>query len=175
MTTTAALRAIGLLAAGVVVVAACAAPAPTTAPTATTSAASPTTAPSGPQAAILGTALDVMTSGATASYTVGNLAPVPIDAQIIAAQGTMYAVDVNIVAQTGTTFFNGFYFVARDQDGASIAPAVGAVKPGITSGQLAPGQTVAAHLAFDVPQGKSISQIALRDPQGKTLAIWGVG
>ncbi|MFZ4371720.1 MAG: DUF1942 domain-containing protein [Mycobacterium sp.] len=175
MTIAGAPRAIGFLAAAVVAVAACAAPAPTTAPTATTSAARPTTAPSGPQAAILGTALNVMTSGATASYTVGNLAPVPIDAQIIAAQGTMYAVDVNIVAQTGTTFFNGFYFVARDQDGASIAPAVGAVKPGITSGQLAPGQTVASHLAFDVPQGKSISQLALRDPQGKTLAIWGVG
>jgi hypothetical protein len=87
----------------------------------------------------------------------------------------MYSVDVTIVAQSGTTVFNGFYFVARGQDGANIAPAVGAVKPGITSGQLAAGQTVVGHLAFDVPQGQSITQVALRDPQGKTLAIWGAG
>jgi hypothetical protein len=94
-------------------------------------------------------------------------------AQIIPARGTMYAVDVTIVAQSGTTVFNGFFFVAGDQDGATIAPAVGAVKPGITSGQLAAGQTVAGHIAFDVPEGRSITQVALRDPQGKTLAIWG--
>jgi hypothetical protein len=117
----------------------------------------------------------VATSNGTASYTVSNLAPVPIDAQIIAATGTMYSVDVTIVAQSGTTVFNGFYFVARDQDGAIIAPAVGAVKPGITSGQLSAGQTVIGHLAFDVPMGKSITQVVLRDPQGKTLAIWGGG
>ena len=131
------------------------------------------TPPPGPQAAILGTALEVSSSGATASYTVANLAPVPLDAQIIPARGTMYAVDVTIVAQSGTTVFNGFFFVAGDQDGATIAPAVGAVKPGITSGQLAAGQTVAGHIAFDVPEGRSITQVALRDPQGKTLAIWG--
>jgi hypothetical protein len=129
----------------------------------------------GPQAAILGTALEVTSSGATASYTVANLAPVPLDAQIIPARGTMYAVDVSIAAQSGTTLFNGFFFVAGDQDGASIAPAVGAVKPGITSGQLAAGQAVAGHVAFDVPEGKSITQVALRDPQGKTLAVWGTG
>jgi hypothetical protein len=131
------------------------------------------TPPPGPQAAILGTALEVSASGATASYTVANLAPVPLDAQIIPARGTMYAVDVTIVAQSGTTVFNGFFFVAGDQDGATVAPAVGAVKPGITSGQLAAGQTVAGHIAFDVPEGRSITQVALRDPQGKTLAIWG--
>ena len=173
MTTTAAPRAIGFLAAAVVAVAACSAPAPTTAPTATTSVANPTTVLSGPQAALLGTALDITTAGATASYTVGNLAPVPLDAQIIMAKGTMYSVDVNIEAQSGTTVFNGFYFTARDQDGSSIAPAIGAVKPGITSGQLAPGQTVVGHVAFDVAAGKSITQVALRDAQGTTLAIWG--
>ena len=175
MTITAAPRIIAFLVAAVAVVAACSTPAPTGAPTDATSAVSSTTAPSGPQAAVLGTALDVVTSNGSASYAVSNLAPVPIDAQIIAAQGTMYSVDVTIVAQSGTTAFNGFYFVARDQDGGSIAPAVGAVKPGITSGQLAAGQTVVGHLAFDVPVGKSITQVALRDPQGKTLAIWGAG
>jgi len=175
MTITAASRTIVFLAAACAATVACSAPATTTAPTAATSPASSTAVPSGPQAAILGTALDVATSNGTASYTVSNLAPVPIDAQIIAATGTMYSVDVTIVAQSGTTVFNGFYFVARDQDGANIAPAVGAVKPGITSGQLSAGQTVIGHLAFDVPVDKSITQVALRDPQGKTLAIWGGG
>jgi len=168
-------RVIVPLVATAVIAAGCASPEPTTPATETTSAASSAVENSGPQAAALGTALDVTASGATASYTLGNLAPVPVDAQIIAAQGTMYAVDVSIVAQSGTTSFNAFYFVARDQDGASIAPAVGAVKPGITSGELAPGQTVVGHLAFDVPEGKTITQVALTDPQGTTLAIWGVG
>ena len=175
MTMTAASRTIAVLAAGVTMVVACSAPATTTALTAATIAASSVTAPPGPQAAILGTALDVATLNSAASYTVSNLAPVPIDAQIIPANGTMYSVDVTIAAHSGTTIFNGFYFVARDQDGARIAPAVGAVKPGITSGQLSAGQTVAGHLAFDVPAGKSIAQVGLRDPQGKTVAIWGAG
>jgi len=150
----------------------CAPPASNTSPTATTSAPS-STPPPGPQAAALGTALDLTTASGEAAYTVANLASVPLDAQIIPARGTMYAVDVTIAARSGTTVFNGFFFVARDQDGAIIAPAVGAVKPGITSGQLAAGQTVVGHVAFDVPEGRSITQVALRDPQSKTLAIWG--
>ena len=152
----------------------CAAPASNTSPTGTTSVQS-STPPPGPQVAALGTVLDLTTASGEASYTVANLAPVPLDAQIIPARGTMYAVDVTIAAQSGTTVFNGFFFVAGDQNGAPIAPAVGAVKPGITSGQLAAGQTVAGHVAFDVPEGRSITQVALRDPQGKTLAIWGSG
>jgi hypothetical protein len=133
------------------------------------------TPPPSPQAATLGSTVDITAASGTASYTVANLAPVPLDAQIIPARGTMYAVDVTIAAHSGTTVFNGFFFVAGDQDGAPVAPAVGAVKPGITSGQLAEGQTVAGHVAFDVPEGRSITQVALRDPQGKTLAIWGSG
>jgi len=175
MTASGGLRVIVLMVAAVAVTVACSAPVPTPTATDTTSVPSSTASPSGPQAAILGTALDITTSSDTASYTVSNLAPVPIDAQIIAAKGTMYSVDVTIAAQSGTTVFNGFHFVARGRDGANIAPAVGAVKPGITSGQLAAGQTVVGHLAFDVPQSQSITQIALRDPQGKTLAIWGAG
>lgn len=152
----------------------CAEPPPPTAPNQTTVEVS-STPPPGPQAAALGTTLDVTSASGAASYTVGNLTPVPLDAQIIPARGTMYAVDVTIAAQSGTTVFNGFFFVAGDQDGVPIAPAVGAVKPGITSGQLAAGQAVAGHVAFDVPEGKSITQVALRDPQGKTLAVWGSG
>lgn len=152
----------------------CAPPASNTSPTATTSVLS-STPPPGPQAAALGTALDVTSASGAASYTVANLAPVPLDARIIPARGTMYAVDVTIAAHSGTTVFNGFFFVAGDQDGAPIAPAVGAVKPGITSGKLAAGQAVAGHVAFDVPEGRLITQVALRDPQGKTLAVWGSG
>lgn len=150
----------------------CAGPAPPTAANQTAVEVS-STPPPGPQAAVLGTTLEVTSSGATSSYTVANLAPVPLAAQIIPARGTMYAVDVTIAAQSGTTVFNGFFFVASDQNGTSIPPAVGAVKPGITSGQLAAGQTVAGHVAFDVEEGQSITQVALRDPQGKPLAIWG--
>ena len=71
-------------------------------------------------------ALTVTSADATAAYTVANLRPVPPDAQIIPAKGSMYAVDVTIAAQTGTTMYNGFYFVARAGDGSTIAPAVGA-------------------------------------------------
>ena len=165
------MAAVAVAVAAIALPAGCAESAPLTAPNQTTVEVS-STPPPGPQAAALGTTLDVTSASGAASYTVGNLAPVPLDAQIIPARGTMYAVDVTIAAQSGTTVFNGFFFVARDQDGTSIAPAVGAVKPGITSGQLAAGQTVAGHVAFDVPEGQSINQVALRDPQGKPLAIW---
>ena len=163
----------GLAIAAVLAATACGASAPTS-----TTAAQPepatTTSPSAPQVAALGTTLTITDAGGTAVYTVANLAPVPVDAQIIPAKGTMYAVDVTIDAQSGTTVYNGFYFVAAGPDGSNIAPAVGAVKPGITSGQLDAGQSLAGHVAFDVPSVQSITQVALRDPKGKTLAVWGL-
>lgn len=168
------MAAVAVAVAAMALPAGCAESSPSTAPNQTTVEVS-STPPPGPQAAALGTTLDVTSASGAASYTVGNLAPVPLDAQIIPARGTMYAVDVTIEAQSGTTVFNGFFFVAGDPDGVPIAPAVGAVKPGITSGQLAAGQTVVGHVAFDVPEGRSITQVALRDPQGKTLAVWGSG
>ena len=127
------------------------------------------------QAAPMGSTLTVTSADATAAYTVANLRPVPPDAQIIPAKGSMYAVDVTIAAQTGTTMYNGFYFVARAADGSTIAPAVGAVNPGITSGELPAGQKIDGHVAYDVPAGKAITAVGLRDPKGKMLAVWGVG
>jgi hypothetical protein len=127
------------------------------------------------QAAPMGSTLTVTSAGATAAYTVANLRPVPPDAQIIPAKGAMFAVDVTIAAQTGTTTYNGFYFVARGADGSTIAPAVGAVQPGITSGELPQGQKIDGHVAYDLPAGKAITAVGLRDPKGKMLAVWGVG
>ena len=141
----------------------------------TTPASASTAAPAAQQAAAFGTTLDITSSTGTAAYTVDNLRPVPPDAQIIPAKGTMYAVDVTIVAKTGTTTYNGFYFVARAADGSTIAPAVGAVRPGITSGQLPQGQQIAGHVAYDVPQGQTIAAIGLRDPKGAMLAVWAAG
>jgi len=133
-----------------------------------------TTAPAtaAKQAVAFGTAVEIASDGGTATYTVANLSPVPPDAQIVPAKGAMYAVDVTIAAKTGTIAYNGFWFVARAADGSNIAPAVGAVQPGITSGQLPQGQQVAAHLAYDVPKGKTITAIMFRDPKGKLLAVW---
>jgi hypothetical protein len=142
---------------------------------ATTRAPATSTAPPTQQAVAFGTSVDVTSDGGTATYTVDNLRPVPPDAQVVPAKGTMYAVDVTIVAKTGATAYNGFWFVARAADGSNIAPAVGAVQPGITSGQLPQGQQLAAHVAYDVPQGKTITAIMLRDPKGKLLAVWATG
>ena len=152
----------------------CAAPTPPTSPNQATAEVS-STPPPGPQAAALGTTLDVTTASGKASYTVANLAPVPLDAQIIPAKGVMYSVDVTIVGRTGTTVFNGFFFVARGRDGTIIAPAVGAVRPGITAGELGADQSATGHVAFDVPPGASIGQVLLRDPKGKSLAVWVAG
>lgn len=124
------------------------------------------------QAVPFGATQTVTSEGATAQYTVANLRQVPPDAQIIPAKGTMYAVDVTIAAQTGTTTYNGFYFVAKAADGSTIAPAVGAVRPGITAGQLPAGQKTDGHVAYDVPDGKTVTAILLRDPHGKLLAVW---
>jgi hypothetical protein len=137
-------------------------------------AAPATSTSSAKQAVPFGTAVDIAADGGTATYTVDNLAAVPADAQIVPAKGTMYAVDVTIVAKTGTVAYNGFWFVARASDGSNVAPAVGAVQPGITSGQLPQGQQIAAHLAYDVPKGKAITGIMFRDPKGKLLSVWAV-
>jgi hypothetical protein len=137
-------------------------------------AAPATSTSSAKQAVPFGTAVDIAADGGTATYTVDNLAAVPADAQIVPAKGTMYAVDVTIVAKTGTIAYNGFWFVARASDGSNVAPAVGAVQPGITSGQLPQGQQIAAHLAYDVPKGKTITGIMFRDPKGKLLSVWAV-
>lgn len=155
---------------------ACARPAPPTsapvgagAPITTQSVAAPRSAP---QSAALGATLDIDTGTGAASYTVGNWRVVPVDAQIIPAKGAMYAVDVRIVANAGTVAVNGFYFAARTADGSTVAPAVGAVRPGITYGQLTQGQAVEGHVAFDFAPGAAVTGIVLRDPAGKQLAFW---
>ncbi len=164
------------LAAVALITAGCAGSDPKTADSSTAQAAdNSTAAPASQQAAAFGATLDIASSTGTAAYTVDNLRPVPPDAQIIPAKGTMYAIDVTIAAKTGTTTYNGFYFVARAADGSTIAPAVGAVRPGITSGQLPQGQQIAGHVAYDVPQGQTIAAIGLRDPKGAMLAVWAAG
>jgi hypothetical protein len=140
-----------------------------------TNAPATSTAPPTQQAVAFGTPVDIASDGGTATYTVDNLRPVPPDAQIVPAKGAMYAVDVTIVVKTGTIAYNGFWFVGRAADGSNIAPAIGAVQPGITSGQLPQGQQLAAHVAYDVPQGKTITAIMFRDPKGKLLAVWATG
>lgn len=130
--------------------------------------------PSGPQSGPSGATLEIRTGSGSASYTVGNWRAVPLDAQVIPAKGVMYSVDVRIVADTGTTAINGFYFAARTADGSTIAPAVGAVRPGITYGQLSQGQSVEGHVAFDFAPGTAVSGVVLRDPAGTQLAFWSV-
>lgn len=144
-----------------------------TAPAVATDANTTTSAAPAVQAGPFGTTVTVTESGATAAYTVSNLRPVPLDAQIVPPRGTMYAVDVVIDAQTGTTSYNGFYFVAKAADGSNFPPAIGAVRPGVDSGELAAGQSLSAHVAFDVPEGQSITRVVLRDPKGNALAVWG--
>ncbi len=160
------------------VVVACSKPAPPAAGPGDTVPANPASsslAPaSAPQSGPSGATLEVDTGAGAASYTVGNWRPVPLDAQVIPAKGVMYSVDVRIVANTGTVAFNGFYFAARTADGATVAPAVGAVRPGITAGQLSPGQSVEGHVAFDFAPGTAVTGVVLRDPAGEQVAFWSV-
>lgn len=141
-------------------------------PDAPTSASVPAT-PS-VQAAEIGATLEVAGPGGTAAYTVGNWRAVPADAQIIPAKGAMYSVDVTVEGRSGTTAVNGFYFVARLADGTTVAPAVGAVRPGITYSELGQGQSVSGHVAFDLAPGAAVTGVGLRDPQGKPAAFWSI-
>lgn len=156
---------------------ACARPAPPDADPSGVVPQATTTAPASrsPQSAQVGATLDIDTPTGAASYTVGNWRAVPADAQIIPATGVMYSVDVRIVATAGAIPVNGFYFAARTADGTTVAPAVGAVRPGITYGQLTQGQSVDGHVAFDFAPGTAVTGVVLRDPGGKQLAFWSVG
>lgn len=168
-------RAVILVAATGMAVTACARPAPPVAPPASVPADIPSSSsvvPTGPKTAISGATLDIDAANGSASYTVGNWRAVPLEAQIIPAKGVMYSVDVRIVAKSGTVAVNGFYFAARTADGATVAPAVGAVRPGITYGQLTAGQSVEGHVAFDFSPGTAVTGVTLRDPAGKQLAFW---
>jgi len=154
---------------------ACARPAPPTEPATsmpTDIAPSSAPAPSGPRTAQSGATLDIDTADWSAAYTVGNWRAVPVDAQIIPAKGAMYSVDVRILGRSGTVPVNGFYFAASTDDGSTVAPAVGAVRPGITYGQLIAGQSVEGHVAFDFAPGTAVTGVLLRDPAGKQLAFW---
>jgi len=171
------MRAIVLTAATGVVLVGCSRPAPPAVPAPATPAEVTSTGPvaaSDPRTAQSGATLDVGTAGGSASYTVGNWRPVPVDAQIIPAKGVMYSVDVRVAANSGTVPINGFYFAARTADGSTVAPAVGAVRPGIIYGQLTAGQSVEGHVAFDFAPGTAVTGIVLRDPAGKQLAFWTV-
>lgn len=126
------------------------------------------------QTAQVGATLEVSGPGGSAAYTVGNWRSVPPDAQIIPARGAMYSVDVTVEGRTGTTTVNGFYFVARLADGTTVAPAVGAVRPGITYSQLGQGQSVSGHVAFDLTPGAAVTGVGLRDPSGKPAAFWSI-
>jgi hypothetical protein len=154
---------------------ACARPAPPTDPATTTPvdiAQTSAAASSGPITAQSGATLEIDNATGSASYTVGNWRAVPVDAQIIPAKGAMYSVDVRILARRGTVPVNGFYFAARTADESTIAPAVGAVRPGITYGQLSAGQSLEGHVAFDFAPGTAVTGVILRDPAGKQLAFW---
>lgn len=154
---------------------ACARPTPPAEPVVTRPAdiaPSSAAALSAPRTAQSGVTLDIDTADGAASYTVGNWRAVPLEAQIIPAKGVMYSVDVMILARRGTVPVNGFYFAARTADGSTVAPAVGAVRPGITYGQLSEGQSVEGHVGFDFAPGTAVTGVILRDPAGKQLAFW---
>ena len=154
---------------------ACGRPAPPAEPVRTPPAdiaSSSAVAPAAPRTAQSGATLDIDSANGAASYTVGNWRAVPPDAQIIPAKGAMYSVDVTILARSGTVPVNGFYFAARTADGSTVAPAVGAVRPGITYGELSAGQSVEGHVAFDFAPGAAVTGVVLRDPAGKQIAFW---
>lgn len=147
-------------------------PDPPASESAASSASSAPSASSAVQAAQIGATVEISGAGGTAAYTVANWRAVPADAQIIPAKGAMYSVDVTVEGRSGTTVVNGFFFVARLADGTTVAPAVGAVRPGITYGQVAQGQSVSGHVAFDLASGAAVTGIGLRDPGGKPAAFW---
>ena len=62
----------------------------------------------------------------TASYTVSNLRPVTPSAYAD-VKGTLYAVDVTVQSQTGTTLVHPWNFVMRTEDGTSLTPVLGGV------------------------------------------------
>ena len=81
---------------------------------------------------------------------------------------------MTIQTESGNTTYNAYYFNARTEDGTNLTPDIIHVENPLNYGDLPQGQKVAFPVAFDVPHGKMIVQIVLRDPIGRQAGLWSV-
>ena len=93
--------------------------------------------------------------------------------QVIPGQGRRTSVDVRIVANTGTVAFNGFYFVARSADGATVALLSARCARALPPVNCRQTRSVEA-TAFDRAPGTAVTGVVLRDPAGEQVAFWSV-
>ena len=143
-----------------------------------------TAAPPTAQNAVLGSTIEATfeslgdngnTVTGTASYTVSNLRPVTPSAYAD-VKGTLYAVDVTVQSQTGTTLVHPWNFVMRTEDGTSLTPVLGGVDNELPAQHLPQGQKVSGPVPVDVPPGKTIVEIVLSNGiGGDQLGRWTVG
>jgi hypothetical protein len=111
----------------------------------------------------------------TASYTVSNLRPVE-PTSYTDVKGTLYAVDVTVQSQTGTTLVHPWNFVLRTEDGTSLQPVLGGVDNELPAQDLPQGQKVSGPVPVDVPPGKTVAEIVLSNGiGGDQLGRWTVG
>ena len=103
----------------------------------------------------LGTAADITTAGSVASYTVGDWRPVLRTLRSFPPRGDVLG---RRHGRGPHRHHDGQRFLLRGADCRQRLgrPAVGAVRPGITYGQLEQGQTVRGIVAFDLAPGTGV-------------------
>jgi hypothetical protein len=141
--------------------------------------APPTQAKAGLGATIRVTTHTVLTGGGTvngtATYTVANLRPATPANEYIPVKGNLYSVTVTIQVESGEVIVHPWYFAARTEDGTSCETVLGSVNYELPATHVPQGQKVSGQVGFDVPPGKTITQIIFTDAMtGPQLALWTV-
>ncbi len=143
---------------------------------ATSGVPSLSSAPPSQPPARLGATLEITApEGRKAAYTVSNLEPATLVSNFKVVKGKLYSIDVTAQAEAGTVLVNPLDFSARTEDGTHLDADLGVVDNQFSLTELPQGQHVSGRVAFDVPAGKGVTQIAVVPPFfGVQPGLWSV-
>ncbi|MGV9824783.1 DUF1942 domain-containing protein [Gordonia sp. NPDC003429] len=118
-----------------------------------------------------GTAVDLTYQEDAARVTVS--APTPAKAtEWASVDGVLYSVMVTVQTTEGTWTVNPAYLSATTNTGQYVEGSLGTVDGSLEPDALEAGQTATGAVAFDVPEGQTITSVALEGPVSKRLAQW---
>lgn len=123
-----------------------------------------------PAPAHVGATLQIDTGdNATAAITLNSTGPGtpgPL------SSGPVWALQVTIQSVTGNVDVNPLYWAVRTSDGHELSPDLAGVSDQIATTTVTPGQKVAGAVAFEVPDGQTVTTVLYKGPLGAQLGTW---